>query len=411
LTRRAGAAATAGLAGADAPDRAGTGRDAGAPDAVTFDGRLVYLDGAPAVGVLLHLAVGRPIEARVFRNGEHTKKTIHLVTAHEVTSTGEGGSFLFPPVRRPARSRAFVYTVRDPQAFAVEELFCDGQTVRARRRVTVSGRLVDRDGKPLDDFWFEGRLGKPEDWHTRVLYEEDTFAGAAGDLGVDTLATDDTRTRGDGSFALGLAQGRNTLVFGETKETSMGIDVMPLATELGELRVPGPELLPDAHSLSGQVLTLGGAPHAGCDVMAWDGSVGIHTHMETTDERGMFTIEGLKSPNVILWAVPTERRHIDLPVQTTATIRMPCAAPIVLRAPAEEEYAWARIRIPGFYLFARTDVFATGEALDATDAVGVPPGPLHIHLVTDRILEASLDIREPGDLVLDPSRFRDTTWE
>ena len=114
---------------------------------------------------------------------------------------------------------------------------------------------------------------------------------------------------------------------------------------------------------------------------------------------------------MILWAVPTERRHIDLPVQTSATIRMPCVSPIVLHAPSEEEYVWTRIEIPGYYLFVRKDVFAAGEALDRTDVVGLPPGPLHIYLVTDRILEATLDLREPGEILLAASRFRDTTWD
>jgi hypothetical protein len=70
-----------------------------------------------------------------------------------------------------------------------------------------------------------------------------------------------------------------------------------------------------------------------------------------------------------------------------------------------------RVEVPGFYFFVRKDVFAAGEALDHSDVVGVPPGPLHIYLVTDRILEATLDLREPGEIVLSASHFRDTTWE
>lgn len=380
------------------------------PPLVTMDGRLVYGDGTPAVGVLVHLAVGRPVEVRVFRNGEYTDKTVYLVTKHDFTGTDADGRFRFA-ARRGARWRSFVYTVRDPQAFVVEEFF--GGEVRARRRVKVAGRLVGTDGKPLDDYWFEGRLGKPEDWHTRVLHEEDSFVAATGDLKVDPLAIDDTRTRADGSFSLLLAEGKNSLVFGEIRaEGSTAIDVVAPATDLGEVRVPGVVLSDSEQSLSGQVLTLAGAPHADCDVLAWDGSVGLHTHAETTDEKGMFTITGLRSSNVILWAVPTGRRHIDLPVQTSGTIRMPCGAPIVLHAPAETEYAWADIEVPGFYLFVRKGVFAAGESLDGNDVVGLPPGPLDIHLVTgDRILEASLDVREAGDLLLASAKFRDTTWD
>ncbi len=377
-----------------------------------MDGRLVYLDGAAAKGVQLHLAVGRPIEVRVFRNGEFTTKTVFLVVGHATTTTGDGGAFRFPEVWDAARARSFVYTADDPQAFVVAEVFGSGETVRARRCVKVTGRLVDKDGKPLDDYWFEGRAGTPEDWRTRVLFEEDSFVSAGGDLGVDSLAKDDTRTRKDGTFELVLAEGRNTLVFGEIRsEGSVEIEVTPSSTDVGELRVPGAPILAEEHALRGQVLTLAGAPHAGCDVLAWDGSVGLPTHGVTTDDAGAFEVKGLTSPNVILWAVPTDRRHVVLPVQTSATIRMPCVAPIILTAPTEEEYAWARVQAQGFYLFVRKDVFAAGEALDHMDVVGLPPGPLHIYLVTSRILEATLDLREPGEFLLAESRFRYTTWD
>ncbi len=377
-----------------------------------MDGRLVYLDGAAAVGVQLHLAVGRPIEVRVFRNGELTTKTVFLVVGYAITTTGDGGAFRFPEVWDAAGARSFVYTADDPQAFVVAEVFRSGETVRARRCAKVTGRLVDKGGKPIDNYWFEGRAGAPEDWRTRVLFEEDSFVAATGDLGVDSLAKDDTRTRKDGTFELVLAEGRNTLVFGEVRsEGTVEVSIAPHSTDVGELRVPGAAVLAEEHALRGQVLTLAGTPHGGCDVLAWDGSIGLPTHAVTTDDAGGFEVAGLTSPNVILWAVPTERRHVDLPVQTSATIRMPCVAPVLLTAPAEEEYAWARVEASGYYLFVRKDVFAAGDALDHTDIVGLPPGPLHIYLVTRAIQEATLDLREPGEFLLAASRFRDTTWE
>jgi hypothetical protein len=405
-------AAGEGAAAEGGDDEAGaTGRDE-RRDERPIDGHLVYLDGSPAANVTLRRVVGRPVDVRVFRNGEYTDQTVCLATFHDFTWTGAEGEFRFAAVAAPARSRSFVHTTRDPKAFVVEEILVGGQTVRARRRVKVTGRLVDRSGAPLGDYWFEGRYGDPEDWQTRIRREEDRFVAATGDLQVDTLARDDTRTHEDGSFSLLLAEGRNTLVFGEIRaEGSVEVDVAPPSTDLGELRVPGAALSDEERPLAGQVLTLAGKPHADCDVLAWDGSVGLHTHAVTTDENGMFAFESLRSPNVILWAVPTERRHIDLPIQTSGTIRMPCAARITLQAPAEEEYAWAQVEIPGLYLFVRKGAFASGDALAATDVVGLPPGPLHIYLVTDRILEASLDIREPGDLVLAGSQFRDTTWD
>ncbi|HEX5135384.1 MAG TPA: hypothetical protein VFY93_00295 [Planctomycetota bacterium] len=386
-------------------------RDRAAPE-TPVSGRLVYLDDTPAVGVTIHLAVGRGVDVRVFRNGEFTDQTVFLVTQHSLTTTDGDGVFRFRVERSPTRARTFVYTAQDPQAFAVEEIRTTGQVVRARRRVPVKGTLLDRAGDPLKDYWFEGRYGLPEDWQTRVTREEDVFVAAAGDLHVDRLARDDARTAGDGSFSLRLVEGRNTLVFGEIRaEGSLDVEVAAPTTDVGALRVPGAVLADEERSLSGQVLSLAGTPYPGCEVRAWDGSVGMHTHAVETDASGQFVIPELRSHNVVLWAVPTERRHIDLPVQTSATIRMPCPSSITLHAPTEREYAWARVDAQGYYFFVRKGVFAAGDALAATDVVGLPPGPLHIHLVTDRIREAALEVREPGDLLLAASLFRDTTWD
>jgi len=386
-------------------------RDRSAPEKI-IDGRLVYLDETPAGSVTIHLAVGRAVDVRVFRNGEFTDQTVFLVTQHSLTTTDEEGAFRFAVGQPPTRARTFVYTGNAARAFVVEEIRTTGQVVRARRRVPVTGTLLDREGNPLEDYWFEGRYGLPEDWETRVNREEDVFVAAVGDLHVDTLARNDTRTQADGSFSLQLVEGRNTLVFGEKRaEGSVDVDVAPRATDVGALRVPGIVLADEERSLSGRVLTLAGTPHAGCTVQAWDGSVGMPTHTVETDEDGQFVVKGLRSHNVILWAVPTERRHIDLPVQTSATIRMPCPSAITLQAPTEKEYVWARVQTLGFYFFVRKDVFAAGDALERGDTVGLPPGPLHIYLVTDRILEASCDLNEPGDLLLAASLFRDTTWD
>lgn len=410
---RAASAASAGIVGAATPSDHGTGSDASTPDMVTVDGRVVYLDGTPASGVELHLAVGRPIETRRFRNGEYTDLTVRLVAAHVWTVTQDDGSFTFPPVVEPARCRRFVFTTRESRAFVVEELFGNGQIVVARRRVSVTGRLLGQDGNALADCWFEAQLGKPEDWHTRVLKEEDIFAVATGILEVDTLARNDTRSLADGSFELLLSEGKNTFTFGEAKtDGTLPAEIPPRAVELGDLRVPGPPPRGDEHSLTGVVLNLAGAPHAGCEVRAWDGSVGMHTHETVTDAEGGFAIEGLTGSFVILWAISTERRHVFLPTQTTGSLRPPCAR-IVLQAPEEEEFAWARVEAEGFYVFLRDGVLLGGDALGPADVVGLPPGPLKIVLLTmdARILEASLLVREAGDLLLGLHRFRDTTWE
>jgi hypothetical protein len=394
-------------------DSAGTGAATEGIARRPVDGHLVYLDGSPAEGVALHVAIGRPLEVTILRNGERSAMTIHLVTDTDITTTAEDGAFHFRALQGPTGARVFVYTDHDPHAFVVAELTGVGETVQARRIVEVTGRLVGPDGKAIADYWFEGRFGNPEDWQTRIRREEDTFVGESGDLRVDTLAIADARTKADGSFTIRLAEGRNALVFGELKsDGSVDVPVSPPSTAAGELRVPGAPLSGGEHTLTGQVLALSGAPNTDCEVRAWDGSVGQPTHTVMTDEKGMFTIEGLRSSHVILWAVPTERRHIDLPMQTSGTIRMPCDAPVLLQAPAEREYSWVGVSTPGFYLFVRKNVFATGDALERTDAVGLPPGPLDIYTVTGgRILETSLEIGGPETFRLDPRKFRDTTWE
>jgi len=413
-TRAPAASATgrAGLPGAPPPSGTDPTAESG-PPLVTVDGHLVYGDGAPAAGIDLHLAICRSLKTRRFRNGEYTDLTIQLVTAHVWTDTKPDGSFAFGPVREPPGARRFVFTKRESPAFVVAELLGNGQTVIAAHRVSVTGRLRGRDGNALPDLWFEAQLGKPEDWQTRVLHEEDSFITATGDLQVDTLAKNDTRSHDDGSFDLLLAEGRNTFTFGEAKTDGVLVAEVPRhAIDVGEMRVPGPGPRLAEHSVAGTVLDLAGAPNAGCAVRAWDGSVGMYTHETLSDDGGAFSIEGLTGSYVILWAVSTERRHIYLPSQTSGTLRPPCA-PIMLQAPAEEEYAWAHFAAEGFYVFLRDRVFLGGDALGPSEVVGLPPGPLHIYLLaTDaRILEASITVREPGDLTLGLDRFREATWE
>jgi hypothetical protein len=137
-------------------------------------------------------------------------------------------------------------------------------------------------------------------------------------------------------------------------------------------------------------------------VLAWDGSVGLPTHATETDADGVFSIEGLRSSSVILWAIPTERWHVDLPSQCSGTIRMPCASQVALVAPAEAEYAWAQVESGGYYGFVRDGVWLGGAALDAKASVGLPPGPYHIHLLTadGRLREASVHVRDAGGFAL-----------
>jgi hypothetical protein len=379
-------------------------------------GHLLYEDGAPAVGVMLHLAVGRPLKTRVWRNGDYPAKTIWLVTHRLSTQTGAGGTFYFPPIAAPARTLRWLFTEYDSPAFLLQEYAAEA---RAARRVRISGALRDVRGGLKEFYPFGAQLGQPEDYQTRVAEEFDSFVAAAGDLEIDPQARVESETNEDGRFAVTLVSGRNIFFFGEGREDgTLDFEVPNKDANLGDLTIPPKQMAkpPVPGPVHGLVLNVAGRPHAGAEVRLWAGNVGAPSHVGRTNADGEFRFERIKSEQAILWAVSTRRPHVVLPDQSSGTVRLPCNTPVVLRAPDPDEYYWVRPAkgLAGFFLFVREGVFLNGASLDGSDEVGLPVGRYHIAVVTHdhRILEATLAIRKGGEgHVLTPRDFTDTTWQ
>jgi hypothetical protein len=381
-------------------------------------GRLLYDDGAPAVGVMLHLAVARPLKTRAWRNGDYPAKTIWLVTHCFTTQTGTGGSFYFPPVAAPARTLRWVYTEPDSQAFVLQEYAAE---VRAARRVKIKGALRDADGVLKEFYPFGAQIGQPEDYQTRVAEEFDSFVAAAGDLGIDPQARVEGETNEDGRFEITLVSGRSVFFFGEWREDgTLDFEIPNKDANLGDLTIPPQQMAkpPVPGPVHGLVLNVAGQPHAGAEVRLWAGVVGAPSHVGRTNADGEFRFERIKSEQAVLWAVSTRKTHVVLAEQSSGTVRLPCNTPVVLRAPDPDEYYWMTPAqgLAGFFLFVREGVFlehGSGASLDSSDVVGLPVGRYHITVVTHdhRILETPLVIRKGGRGRLTPRDFTDTTWQ
>jgi hypothetical protein len=380
---------------------------------VATHGRLRYDDGAPAAGVQLHLAVGRPLRTRVFRNGDYPAKTVWLVTRRLTTRTAPNGAFRFPAAAAPAGARRVLYTESDSDAFVLQEY---EREARAVRKVRITGVLRDARGEPLMFYPFGAQLGPPEDWQTRVEREVDSYVHAMGDLEVDPLARVDTETDEDGRFALRLVPGRNVFSFGEArKDGTLDLEISSHDTDLGDLTVP-PRIVADPREpgpVHGLVLNLAGRPHAGAEVRLWAGNVGPPSHVARTDLEGRFSFDAIGGEHAIVWAVSTRRHHLVLPEQSSGTIRLPCNTPVVLRAPDPDEYYWVRPQggLAGFFLFVREGILLGGQSLDRSDEVGLPVGRYHLALVTHdhRILEGPFVAREGGRGHLRRIHLTDTT--
>jgi len=366
--------------------------------------RLVYEDGTAAAQVLLHLAVGRPIETTRFRNHEYPMQTVWLVTQLLETVTDAEGRFAFPPVHGPARARRTLYTDGEAPAFLIAEVTGSEATFRARRRVPVRFRVLNlRDATGL-----AAQLGRPEDYRTRIRREEDAFVGARGDLGIDHFARADASLGEDGTGLIRLVAGSNTLgPFGE-------VVIPPEPTDLGELRIlPPPPAPEDAgrFELTVLVVDLAGRPNEEAEVQLWDGTVGPGAARGGTrvDERMIF--DELRGPEVVAWAtVPFQRQVLLLPDQGSGIVRLPCGTPVVLRVPREDELCWVQVRgVQGYFLFERDGAMLGGGALD--EPFGVPPGDYRVYGVTagGRILELAVRLNA-GERVLAATEFTDTTW-
>jgi hypothetical protein len=388
---------------ADAPD----GQGPAAPKC-----RLVYADGAPAAGIELKLALGRPLHTRIYRNGDYPEKVIWLVTRVSTVHTGPDGTFAAAAGPGPRGARLVAYTDPDSPAFVLAEIDPHQGDVPALRRVHVTGTLRAPDGGSYDHWPVAAQNTRPEDWQTRYSKEKDSFVHAArGDLGVDPGARVDALTDAQARFDLSVVPGRNWILFGEhgrlgTRE----LVVPPEGLDLGEIVVrPLAPAEEGGRSLHGFVLDCAGQPRPGAEVRFWDGTVGEASQYIETDDKGRFACGGLKSPHVIAWAMSdVTERHVVLPEQCSGTIRMPCNTPVTLTAPAREEYQWLASR-PGFHLFIRDGVFLGAGFLGGVDRIGLPPGTYHvIALVPGRILEADHVVTK-GGLAQLLGGFRDTT--
>ena len=377
-------------------------------------GRLLYDDGAPAVGVNLHLTVGRPLKTRTWRNGDYPAQTIWLVTHCFTTQTGTGGSFYFPPVAAPARTLRWVFTEPDSQAFVLQEYAAE---VRAARRVTIQGALRDANGVLKEFYPFGAQIGQPEDYRTRTAAEFDRFVAAAGDLEIDPQARVESETNEDGRFEINVVSGRSVFFFGEGREDgTLDFEIPNKDANLGDLTIPPRQMAkpPVPGPVHGLVLNIAGRPHAGAEVRLWAGVVGAPSHVGRTNAEGKFRFERIRSEQAVLWVSSTSRPHVLVPDQSSGIVRLPCNTPVVLRAPDLDEYYWMRpaAGLSGFFLFVREGVFLNGASLDASDEVGLPVGRYHIAVVTHdhRILERQLAIPKGGKGVLRPRDFTDTTW-
>lgn len=381
-------------------------------------GRLLYEDGAPAVGVMLHLAVARPLRTRTWRNGDYPALTLWLVTHRFTTQTKPGGGFYFPPVAAPARTLRWVYTEPDSPAFVLQEYSAE---VRAARRVKIQGALRDANGVLKEFYPFGAQIGQPEDYRTRTTIEFDRFVAAAGDLELDPQARVEGETNEDGRFEITVVSGRSVFFFGEGRaDGTLDFEIPNKDANLGDITIPPQQMAkpPVPGPVHGLVLNLAGRPHSGAEVRLWAGNVGAPSHIGRTDAEGRFRFERIASEQAVLWAVSTRRSHVVVPDQSSGIVRLPCNTPVLLRAPDQDEYYWFRPMkgLAGFFLFVRDGVFleGAGGSLDTYDEVGLPVGRYRIVVVTrdHRILERTLSIRKGGeDRVMTPRDFTDTTWQ
>jgi hypothetical protein len=377
-------------------------------------GRVVYEDGAPSVGIVLNLAVARPLKTRVWRNGDYPAKTIWLVTLVVSTQTGPNGEFSFPPVAMAARTLRWLYTYRDSPAFVLQQYAAE---VRAARRVKISGALRDANGEFKEFYPFGAQLGQPEDYQTRVAEEYDSFVSEHMDMRLDPQARTESETTEDGRFELQLVSGRNTFFFGEGREDgTLDIVVPNRDANLGDITIPPKQMAkpPVPRPVHGLVVNVAGQPHAGAEVRLWAGTVGAPSHVGRTNAKGEFRFERIESEQAVLWAISRSRPHVILPEQCSGIVRLPCNTPVVLRAPHPDEYYWMTPQVRGFFLFVREGVFLdrSGGRLDPPDEVGLPVGRYHIAVVNGHsILEGPLVVKKGGEGVLRWEDLTDTTWQ
>ena len=355
------------------------------PSATEVHGRLLYEDGPPAAGIELQRALALPFRTRIYRVGDFPEKTVWLVADIAKTGTAADGSFRFPPGPAPPGARALLYTeLHEPALVLAEDAPGGFGVVTARRRVEVTGTLLDAAGEPLADHWLGAQLGWPEDWTTRRTREKDSFANRAGALDLDPEYRFETVTGDDGAFGMFVAAGRNTFSFGDWGDAGHAqVDVPPVRVhDVGALRAGGADpVRREARELAGLVLDLAGRPLAGVEVLVWDGNKGPPSHEAVSGGDGRWRVEGLTGGEVIVWTRSTPEAHATLPEQCSGKVAMP-APELVLRAPSGGEYAWLRAS-PGFWLLERDGVLLWAGRVDGEHRVGMPPGRWRVAALLD----------------------------
>lgn len=371
--------------------------------------RAVPEDGS-AAGAVLHWVVARPVDGWMYRDGEYPAKRIWLVTRHREVVADAEGRFEVPVVRLPTGARALVFADGAGPLHGVRELDAE---VSLERKARVTGSVRGPDGRLAQEYWVRGERGEREDWRARPDRMPDSFVCATGPLhaaaGVEAGASTDSL----GRFALDLLPGKNTLSLGDWGEDgSIEVDVPPAGVDLGELRVTAPAAREEEGSLEGSVADPQGRPIFGAEVQLWDGRLEPCSFEATTDARGAFSFDGLRGREAIVWALAAREPHLWLPSQCSGRLRLPCP-PIVLRAPRPETFTWLSSHtLRGFLLVRDGDRWAGDHLLDGTERYGLPPGDYHLIVVQhDRILERRIECREPGEIELAASQFRDTTRE
>lgn len=372
--------------------------------------RIVTSTGAPSGEVAVHWVVARPLDTHVYREAEYPPRRVWLVTHHRRVRPDAGGTF---PVRRPrlpAGARVLLLADSETSVHGLREA---GAEVRFEERVPVRGTVQSDEG-PCAQWWLSGRRGVPEDWQARVTRVPDAFIADTGPLDFDPAGEASARTDDAGRFTLHLLPGRNTISFAgwEGDRGSIEIDVPSGGIDLGDFRPPPPPRRGGNHTLRGRVVDLAGLPLERATVELWAGDLDAPSDDTATDSEGRFAFTGVGSGQAIAWVSSTTMPHVWIPEQSSGRIRLPCP-PVVLRAPRPDTYTWITSEgIRGHLLVFTGRRWAGDVALDGTERFGLPPDQYHLIVVLrGRILERDLSVREPGEIVLRPQDFRDTTWE
>jgi len=374
-------------------------------DAAPIHGRLRDETGDPVAAVQVNLAVGFPMELHTFRSGYWPARTVWLCPFVDSAESAPDGSFSLPSGRTGARR--VLFTSPSSPVHLLAEVPGAAADLRTEPKCSVTGVLRDRDGNPLRGVWVEGCLGPREDWHVRIDREKPLYVSSGGPLDIDDAAPVGVESDDEGRFTLPLRPGACTLAFGDQASLgSLPLQVRGSRLELGEFRLPldADPIGEGRHDLVVQVYDAQGAPRADAEVLLWDGVVGTPSHSEWTGEDGRARFEGLRASEVMAWTVPVDRPYLAEPEQCTGRLRLPCSAPVALRARRPEEYVVLRFHDMGwgYCLLVQGDRLLGGFDVTDTDGLAVPPGEYHAIVVGRRvILEGDLALRGAPEVVVD----------